>query len=75
FRDGRPDRFVGTVRDITDARAAEATARRLAALVEQSSDFIGVADLEGNAEFVNEGGRKLVGLASLEEARRYNLMD
>jgi PAS domain S-box-containing protein len=75
FRDRRPARFVGTVRDITDARAAEATARRLAALVEQSSDFIGVADLEGNAEFVNEGGRKLVGLASLEEARRYNLMD
>lgn len=75
FRDGRPVRFVGTVRDITEARAAEAQARRLAALVEQSSDFIGVADLDGNAEFVNEGGRRLVGLASLEEARRYDVVD
>ena len=75
FRDGRPARFVGTVRDITDARAAERTARRLAALVEQSSDFIGIADLAGNAEFLNEAGRKLVGLTSLEEARRYNLVD
>ncbi len=75
FRDGAPVRFVGTVRDITEARSAEARARRLAALVEQSSDFIGVADLDGNAEFVNEGGRRLVGLASLEEARSYNLVD
>ncbi|WP_210306506.1 PAS domain S-box protein [Methylorubrum rhodinum] len=75
FRDGAPVRFVGTVRDITEARSAEARARRLAALVEQSSDFIGVADLDGNAEFVNEGGRRLVGLASLEEARNHNLVD
>ena len=75
FRDGAPVRFVGTVRDITEARSAEARARRLAALVEQSSDFIGVADLDGNAEFVNEGGRRLVGLTSLEEARSYNLVD
>ncbi len=75
FRDGAPVRFVGTVRDVTEARSAEARARRLAALVEQSSDFFGVADLDGNAEFVNEGGRRLVGLASLEEARSYNLVD
>ena len=54
FRDGAPVRFVGTVRDITEARTAEARARRLAALVEQSSDFIGLADLDGRAEFLNE---------------------
>jgi PAS domain S-box-containing protein len=75
FRDGAPVRFVGTVRDITDARTAEARAGRLAALVEQSSDFIGIADLDGNAEYLNEAGRKLVGLPSLEEARRHNLVD
>ncbi|GJD55592.1 PAS domain S-box protein [Methylobacterium dankookense] len=75
FRDGVPVRFVGTVRDVTEARTAEARARRLAALVEQSSDFIGIADEQGTAEFLNEAGRRLVGLASLEEARRYNLVD
>ena len=75
FRDGRPARFVGTVRDITEARTAEGQARRLAALVEQSSDFVGVADLNGKAEFVNDAGRRLVGLTSLEEARSYNLVD
>ncbi len=46
FRDGAPVRFVGTVRDVTQARAAEVQARRLAALVEQSSDFIGIAGLD-----------------------------
>ncbi|WP_238296716.1 PAS domain S-box protein, partial [Methylobacterium soli] len=75
FRDGQAVRFVGTVHDITEARAAEAQGRRLAALVEQSSDFIGLAGLDGGAEFLNEAGRRLVGLATLEEARTYNLVD
>ncbi|AWN50273.1 histidine kinase [Methylobacterium terrae] len=75
FRDGEPVRFVGTVRDITEARAAEARARRLAALVEQSSDFIGIADAAGMPEFVNEAGRRLVGLGSLDEACAHNIVD
>ncbi len=75
FRDGEPVRFVGTVRDITEARAAEARARRLAALVEQSNDFIGIADAAGMPEFVNEAGRRLVGLASLDEACAHNVVD
>ncbi|MDE3744285.1 MULTISPECIES: PAS domain S-box protein [Methylobacterium] len=75
FRDGAPMRFVGTVLDITEARVAEAQARQLAALVEQSSDFIGIADLGGKAEFLNEAGRRLVGLESLEEVRRYAIKD
>jgi PAS domain S-box-containing protein len=75
YRDGKPVRFVGTVRDITEPRDAEAQLRRLAALVEQSSDFIGIAGLDGKAEFLNEAGRRLVGLANLEEARRYEVAD
>ncbi len=75
FRDGAPVRFVGTVRDITQARAAEAQARRLAALVEQSSDFIGIAGLDGQAEYLNEAGRRLVGLGSSEEARSHKLVE
>ncbi|MFC6790968.1 PAS domain S-box protein [Methylobacterium komagatae] len=75
FRDGAPVRFVGTVRDVTEARAAETQARRLAALVEQSSDFIGIAGLDGRAEYLNEAGRKLVGLGSLEDARGHDLVE
>ncbi|GJD58648.1 Blue-light-activated protein [Methylobacterium dankookense] len=75
FRDGEPVRFVGTVRDVTEARAAEARAQRLAALVEQSTDFIGIADAAGMPEYVNEAGRRLVGLAGLDEACARNLVD
>jgi PAS domain-containing protein len=41
----------------------------LASLVTASHEFIGIADLEGNALFVNEAGRKLVGLRDLSSAR------
>ena len=40
--------------------------RLLASLVTASREFIGIADLEGNALFVNEAGRKLVGLRDLD---------
>ncbi|MDI3287850.1 STAS domain-containing protein [Polyangium sp. 15x6] len=39
-------------------------------LVDSSSDFIGIADLEGHAYYVNEAGRNMVGLGSIEEAQR-----
>ncbi|WP_182422212.1 HWE histidine kinase domain-containing protein [Aureimonas sp. ME7] len=36
---------------------------QLARIVENSSDFIGYADLDGRVQYVNEAGRDLVGLA------------
>jgi PAS domain S-box-containing protein len=44
---------------------------QFAALVELSDDFIAIADLEGNCVYLNRGGRRLVGLDSLEEARSH----
>jgi PAS domain S-box-containing protein len=41
---------------------------RFAALVELSDDFIALADLQGRTLYLNAGGRRLVGLDSLEEA-------
>jgi PAS domain S-box-containing protein len=43
----------------------EGPLRMLASLVSASREFIGIADLDGNALFVNEAGRKLVGLRDL----------
>ncbi len=61
-RGGKPVRFAGSAIDITTRKEAEARTRRLAAIVEQSSDFIGVARLDGSVATVNEAGRRLVGL-------------
>ncbi len=52
---------VGSVIDIDERRGAEEETRRYRALIEQSSDFIGMADLAGKAIFTNEGARRMVG--------------
>jgi PAS domain S-box-containing protein len=45
-----------------ESKLAEDERRKLAALVEASPDFIGIASLEGEVQFVNPQGRKLLGL-------------
>src|SRR4029077_17842489 len=44
---GTVDYFVGLVQDITERKRAEEEQRKLAALVENSPDFIGLASLDG----------------------------
>ena len=43
--------------------------KRLASLAENSGDFIGIASMEGNAQYLNEAGMQLVGLDEDELAR------
>jgi PAS domain S-box-containing protein len=66
-------RVVGAskiVRDVTRQRQAEADREKFVTLVETSTDFIGMCDLEGVPFFVNRAGLDMVGLADLDEARR-----
>ena len=49
--------------------------RLLAALVTASREFIGIADLQGKALFVNEAGRKLVGLPDLKAVRSTRIIE
>jgi len=64
--------FSGFVRDITDRRRAEATARRLAAIVETSMDPIIAADLDGRILSWNGAAQRVFGY-SLEEALGQNI--
>jgi PAS domain S-box-containing protein len=57
------------VRDVTDRRRAEADRQKFVTLVENSTDFIGMCDLEGIPFFVNRAGLDMVGLDDLEAAR------
>ncbi len=47
--------------------------RRVAAVVEHSGDFIGVASLQGQTMLVNPAGMQLSGFASLEVARQHTI--
>jgi PAS domain S-box-containing protein len=67
--------FTGIVRDITERRRAEEERQKFVTLVENSTDFIGMCDLEGIPFFVNRAGLQMVGLDSLEQARRTAVRD
>lgn len=54
---------------------AEAQQRRMASLVERSSEFVGFARLDGAVQYLNAAGCELLGLSTIEEAQRCNIFD
>ena len=67
--------IVGIGSDVTDRKAGEEAGKRLAALVENTSGFIGYAWPDGEVEFINPGGRKLVGLGDAFDPSTTTMMD
>ena len=57
------------VRDMSRQRWAEADREKFVTLVENSTDFIGMYDLNGVPSFVNRAGLEMVGLDDMEQAR------
>jgi PAS domain S-box-containing protein len=71
-------RVVGAskiARDISERKLAEAERQKFVTLVENSTDFIGICDLEAVPIFVNRAGLQMVGLENMDEARRVNVRD
>ncbi|WP_165485131.1 PAS domain-containing sensor histidine kinase [Legionella rowbothamii] len=54
--------FVNIIRDVTENRKMEEEHSRLIALIEESSDFVGIADLQGNLLYHNRSAKRMVGL-------------
>ena len=54
--------FTGIVRDITARKKVEEERRRFVSLIENSSDFIAVALLTWELLYINEAGRRLIGV-------------
>ncbi|HVZ24277.1 MAG TPA: PAS domain S-box protein [Vicinamibacterales bacterium] len=59
--DGRWQAFV---RDITERKRTEDERQVFVSLLDNSSDFIGIADPSGKPIYVNPAGRRMVGLAA-----------
>ena len=60
----------GCIIDITKSELAEQERQIFVSLIENSSDLIGIATLEGKFLYVNEAGLKLLGINSLAEAKK-----
>ncbi len=66
---------VGILRDVTDRKRAEEERQKFVSLVEYSSDFIGMASMEGNMLYLNRAGQGLIGISSAEEALSKTVWD
>jgi PAS domain S-box-containing protein len=65
---GLTDLYARYAADMIDRKRAEESQSKLASLVENSLDFIGIATPDGQAVFVNRAGQRLVGLDGDQEA-------
>lgn len=63
-------RHVEQMAELIERKRFETEQQKLVTLVENSSDFIAIATLEGQALFVNEAGQKLVGLDGINSVTR-----
>lgn len=59
---GQCTRFAGTTQDITSEIHDKEEQRKLITLVDNTSDFISLSDLDGNVSYVNAAGRKMMGI-------------
>ncbi|MEW6194584.1 MAG: PAS domain S-box protein [Bacteroidota bacterium] len=66
-KDGKFIALIGVARDITQQKKDEEERNRLIAILESTSDFVGMADKEGRALYLNRGGRIMVGIGEEED--------
>ena len=67
--------FAGVVRDVSDRRAVEESRQQFVELIRNSGELVGMADLDGRLTYLNEAGRRLVGVAAETDAATMTLAD
>lgn len=67
--------WYGWFNDCTDQKAIEEERNILAAIVENSSDFIGISDLNGNPIYLNPAGCRMMGLSPDEDIARRHISE
>ncbi len=72
---GQVVKTVGVSRDITESSHAEELVSRLAAILEATTDFVMMADLQGRALYLNQAGRRMVGVAADADIGAFSIFD
>ncbi|MBF0527996.1 MAG: PAS domain S-box protein [Deltaproteobacteria bacterium] len=67
--------YNGVIMDVTRRKKAEDEQARLTAIVEQTSDFVGSAALDGRISYINKAGRRLLGLNELGDLPMLTIAD
>jgi PAS domain S-box-containing protein len=67
--------YIGTILDITERKRQEEERQKLVSLIENSSDFIGYSSTIGAIEYLNAGGRRMVGLEPDEDLSNVEMSD
>jgi PAS domain S-box-containing protein len=67
--------YIGVVSDITERKRGQEEIGKLASLVENSTDFIGIASLQGEVLFLNAAAQATVGLAGKHQVERTKILD
>jgi len=62
--DGQVICHVGIKRDITRRKQAEKQIKQLAGMLEATTDFVAMADVDGRMLYINAAGRQIIGLSA-----------
>jgi PAS domain S-box-containing protein len=71
---GEIDFLVFSLKDVTEQVHAEEERRRLVDILENTPDFVGIADGYGRLQYLNRAGRALVGVGEDEDVRRLKVL-
>lgn len=67
--------FIAIERDITERKLAEEKRKQLTAIIEATPDFVATADAEGKPIFINNAGKKMLGLEPDEDVTKITIAD
>lgn len=68
-------KWFGTCTDIEDYKQVEAERQKFVWLAENSTDFIGMCEVDAVPFYINQAGLEIVGLESLEQAQNVNVRE
>jgi PAS domain S-box-containing protein len=72
--ENKPVGLRGIMIDITDRKKAEEELEKLASVVKYSSELVNLATLDGKMIFLNESGRKMLGIDP-DEVEQIHIME
>jgi PAS domain S-box-containing protein len=69
---GLPIGMASVARDLRPEKEARNEQYKLLSLIDHSSDFVSLSDMEGNVSYVNTAGRNMLGIKSDKDIKRHN---